>query len=154
MSEEGGGRARANGRGGGRARANEHGGGRARADEHGTIALPAVISIAILLLAFVLATQFAVWLYAKGALRSAVQSAARAAAPLDAPVEACGRAFELARSSLLDGDVGAGVGGVRCDRGPTLVTVEVDAHFDAWLPITPGWHTTVRAVAVREVEPA
>lgn len=125
-----------------------------RPSERGAFTLPAVASLAILVLVFVVVTQFAVWIYAKGALRSAVQTAARTASPIDAPAGSCELAFEHTRAQLLGGELGRGIRPVRCELGAELVTVEVVAHFDSWLPVTPGWDTTVVAVAVREREPA
>ncbi len=106
-----------------------------------------------MLLCFVVVAQLATWQYAHGALRAAVQSAARQSAVFDAPAGACERAFEATRSQLLGGEIGRGVGAVRCGAEPDVVTVSVDASFESWLPIIAGWDTTVSAVAVREVDP-
>ena len=125
-----------------------------RTAERGVFTLPAVAGIGVLLLRFVMVGQFAVWIYAKGVLRSAVQSAAREGAPIEAPPGSCDHAFELARRQLLGGELGRGVGDVRCHEGERIITVEVDAHFSSWLPFTPDWDTSVSAVAVREVAPA
>lgn len=122
--------------------------------ERGAFTLPAVASIGVLLLCFVIVAQFAVWIYAKGALRAAAQAAARSAAPIDAPPGSCEDAFERSRQQLLGGQIGTGVGSVRCVIGDTFVTVDVDASFAGWLPITADWDTTVTAVAVRELEPS
>ncbi len=125
-----------------------------RRDEQGSTTLPAVAGIGILLVAFVLVAQFALWLYARGALRASVQAGARAASVLDAAPGSCEQAFERVRVQLLGGSLGAGVGRARCVVGPELVVVEVDARFDPLLAITPGWDTTVRTVVVRERGPA
>lgn len=126
---------------------------RSRRSERGATTLSGVVSIGVLLLAFVLVAQFAAWIYGSGALRAAAQDGARQAAPLDAPAGACEAAFEQVRSQLLRGALGDGVDAVRCTIDLDLVSVEVTAQFESWLPVTPDWETTVRAVAVREVEP-
>lgn len=122
--------------------------------QRGAATLSGVLSIGILLVVFVLVAQFSAWIYGRGALRAAAQDGARHAAPLDAPAGTCEAAFERVRSELLRGALGDGVGEVRCTIGPDVVLVEVSARFESWLPITPGWNTTVRAIAVREAEPA
>lgn len=122
--------------------------------ERGALTVPAVASLGILLLCFVIVCQFVVWIYAKGALQASAQAAVRGAAPLDAPAGSCEQAFHLVRTELLGGELGDRVGPVRCDVGEVFVTLEVEASFSSWLPVTPDWETTVSAVAVREVEPA
>ncbi len=124
-----------------------------RGGERGSFTIPAVSGIGILLLCFVIVCQFAVWIYARGALQAAAQAAVRSAAPLDSSAGSCEQAFELARSQLLGGDLGRNVGGVHCELGDVFVTLDVDATFASWLPVTPDWQTTVSAIAVREVEP-
>lgn len=115
--------------------------------------VPAVAAIGVLLFSFVMVAQFATWIYAGGALRASVQAAARAAAPIDADFGSCAAAFTRTRDQLLGGEVGRSVGPVSCEASDTTVTATVDARFESWFPVMPGWETTVTAVAVREVDP-
>ena len=109
-----------------------------------------LLAFGVALLFFTLLAQFAVWQYGRGAVRAAAQEAARAAAPLGAPPDTCGRRFEQVRTGLLGGRLGEGVGPVRCDTEGELVSVSVDVTFQRWLPISPDWSFTVRAVAIKE----
>lgn len=102
---------------------------------------------------FTLFTQFAVWQYGRGAVRSAALEAARAAAPLEALPGACQRRFESVTSGLLGGPLGDQVSPPRCDIGTDVVEVSADVRFDPWLPISPGWSFTVTATAARESVP-
>lgn len=102
---------------------------------------------------FTLFAQFAVWQYARGAVRSAALEAARAATPLDAVPGACERRFADVADGLLGGPLGSQVSAPRCDVGIDLVIVESDVRFEPWLPISPAWSFTVTATAVREVAP-
>ncbi len=122
-------------------------------DERGSITLPAVASLGLVLVAFVVVAQFASWQYARGALRAAAQEAAADAAVLASEPGRCEATFDAVRADLLGGSLGAGVGPVRCDVGADIVVVEVDARFDSWLPFVPDGATSVRAVAVREQDP-
>lgn len=102
---------------------------------------------------FTLFTQFAVWQYGRGAVRSASLEAARAAAPLDAPPEACERRFDSVLAGLLGGSLGDQVSAPNCVLGADVIEVTAEVRFDPWLPMSPGWSFTVRTTAAREVAP-
>lgn len=127
---------------------------RGRDSERGATTLTGIASIGVLLLAFVFVAQFTTWIYGRGALRAAAQDGVRQAAPLDSPAGTCEAAFDRVRSQLLSGFLGDDVDDVRCSVGSDFVSVEVTARFESWLPVAPGWETTVQAVAVREVDPS
>jgi hypothetical protein len=127
--------------------------GGASPTERGSAALSTVAAIGMLLVFVTLIVQFAMWQYGRGVLRSATLEAARAGAPMGSAVGACERRFESVRSTLLAGRLGDQTGAVRCVLTDEVVTVEVDARFERWLPISPGWDFTVQAVAVREQGP-
>lgn len=126
---------------------------RGRSTQRGSLTLPAIASIGILLVIFVVVFQFTLWIYGHGALRLAVQEAARATAPLDADADDCRRHFDHVRSQLLGGALGDGVSPVRCTVNAERVQVEVTAHFESWFLFMPGWDAEVAAIAVKEVEP-
>ncbi len=121
-----------------------------RSRERGAILLPGVVGIAMMFFAFVLITQFAVWQYGRGAIQSAANEAARASAAYGADVSACTQAFEAARSDLLGGSLGNGVGQPSCTANGEFTEVIVPVTFQKWLPISPDWSFEVRAVAAIE----
>jgi hypothetical protein len=100
--------------------------------------------------AFVLITQFAVWQYGRAAVQSAANEAARSAGAYGADSGICGRVFNAARSDLLGGSIGDGVGTPRCTVGGEFVEVVVPVTFGGWLPISPDWNLEVRAIAAIE----
>lgn len=121
--------------------------------ERGSAAITALVSMGMFLIMLTLFTQFAVWQYGRGVLRSAALEAARSEAVLDAGEGACTRRFDQVRQDLLGGKMGEEVGQVTCTLLDDRVVVSVDARFERWLPISPDWEFTVTAVATREVEP-
>ncbi len=121
--------------------------------QRGSGALVAVAAMGLMFLLIAQLTQFAVFQYGRGAVRSAAMSAARVAAPEGATQADCVAKFDLTLNELLGGPVGEGVGPVRCVIGEELVTVTVDVTFDAWLPGVPSWSFQTSAVAVRERAP-
>lgn len=121
--------------------------------ERGSATITTLVAMGMFLIMLTLFTQFAVWQYGRGVLRSAALEAARSEAVLDAGVGLCEQRFNQVRTELLGGQMGAGVGAPTCTLYEDRVVVSVEAHFEHWLPISPDWDFTVTAVATREVEP-
>lgn len=122
--------------------------------ERGSASIGAVAGIGALLLTLTLFVQVVAWQYARGVVRSAALEAARAGAPIEADAGACARRFESVRGQLLGGDLGDGVGTIRCARTDDEVAAAVDVRLEGWLPGSPDWVFEVTATATRErVEP-
>ncbi len=121
--------------------------------ERGSATITTLVAMGMFLIMLTLFTQFAVWQYGRGVLRSAALEAARSEATLDSGEGACLRRFEQVRSDLLGGKMGDGVGQATCTLLDDRVVVTVSARFERWLPISPDWQFTVTAIAAREVEP-
>ncbi len=126
---------------------------RRRADERGSAALTSVAAMGMFLVMLTILVQFAAWQYGRGVLRSAALEGARAGSAFGVPAGLCERRFDEIRGDLLGGSMGDGVGPATCAVADDRVTVSVDARFEAWLPVMPGWSFTVTAVSTREVAP-
>lgn len=124
-----------------------------RTTERGSGTVTTLVAMGMFLITLTLFTQFAVWQYGRGVLRSAALEAARSEAVLDAGPGACAERFDQVRSELLGGHMGTQVGEVTCTLYDDRVVVSVDAQFERWIPISPDWSFNVTAVATREVEP-
>ncbi len=122
-------------------------------NQRGSATITTLVAMGMFLIILTLFTQFAVWQYGRGVLRSAALEAARSEAVLDAGEGACVRRFEQVSGDLLGGSMGEGVGAVHCKLLDDRVVVTVSARFERWLPISPDWAFTVTAVAAREVVP-
>lgn len=120
-----------------------------RTRDPGFVTIQYVIAVAWSLLLLVLAANFLVDLYARGAVRDALDDGVRAAAPASQPVAACeARANDvlsgLVRGPLVDARV-------HCDTSGGYVTAEARVSLRSWLPmLMPDWRMTLHAVAQRE----
>lgn len=121
--------------------------------ERGSATITTLVAMGMFLIMLTLFTQFAVWQYGRGVVRSAALEAARSESVLDAGEGACLQRFEQVRADLLGGQMGEGVGQATCAVLDDRVVVTVTTRFERWLPISPDWEFTVTAVAAREVEP-
>lgn len=121
--------------------------------QRGSSVVPSLVAMGMILVMLTLFTQFAVWQYGRGVLRSAALEAARTEAVFEPTPGACSERFEQVRRDLLGGQMSEGVGEARCEVFEDRVVVTVDAHFEKWLPISPDWNFSVTAIATREVEP-
>ncbi len=115
--------------------------------------MSSIAAIGLFLAVATLFCQFAVWQYGRGVVRAAALEAARAETPLGAAPGSCLRRFDDAREDLLGGALGDQVGPARCEVSDERVTATVAVAFESWLPLSPDWHFTVSAVAVRERAP-
>lgn len=120
-----------------------------------------VVATALSLVFFVLAANFIVFQYGRGAVRAAVDEGVRAGS-LDARsdaerVTACSRRAEEVLGDLLRGPMGNGVHvecGLASEEGRVVVTARARAVFGSWLPPVPDWGFQVTArTRAEEVRP-
>jgi hypothetical protein len=108
------------------------------------------VAVGIMFVAFALIAQFAVWQYGQGAVQAAADDAAQVVSAYGADPNGCRQAFEDARSDLLGGSLGRGVGEPRCLSDGEFVEVVVPVTFHRWLPFSFDWSFEVRAAAAVE----
>lgn len=105
------------------------------------------MGMGLMMLLLVVFVQFVMWQYVRASVRVAALDGARAASLVGASATDCTAAFAAAKSDLLAGPIGRGVGEPQCSRGPEEATVTVKVHLESQLGVSPSWDFTVTAVA-------
>lgn len=111
-----------------------------------------VAATAFSLLAFVMLTNFIVFLYARGVVRAAVDEGARAGGRFGAGESECESRADDVLGDLLGGALGTGVR-VQCreDEGDEVIRARADVVLRGWIPgLTPDWSFTLEAQSVKE----
>jgi hypothetical protein len=112
-----------------------------RKDEGGNAALVTVLAMAITLIVFMVALNFIVDEYGKGAIRTAVDEAAQAGSLQGAPggpVAACQAKASQVMSGLLNGPFGRNVT-ITCGLNANgQVVATADGTLPAWLRLVPA----------------
>lgn len=125
---------------------------RPQRDEAGQ-ALPAyLVAVGVSSVFFVLAAQFVIWTYGRGAVRAALDEAARTGAPADAGVADCEQRAAAVLGDLLGGSMGEGVR-VRCTESGTQMQASAEVVFRSWLAPSPDWTFHLAATARKEPAP-
>ena len=124
---------------------------RGRSDRGATSAV-ALLTIGLVFYAFIAMSNYVVYWYGRGVVRTAVDQAAQAGSRASASTATCeGRAGE-AVDSLAGGSLGDDIT-VSCADDGQLVTATATATFQGWLDIIPDYTFTVDAVATKEHAP-
>ena len=111
-----------------------------------------VAATAFSLLAFVMLSNFIVFLYARGVVRAAVDEGARAGGRFSAGASECESRADDVLGDLLGGPLGSGVQ-VDCREDPAeeVVKARAEVVLHGWIPgLTPDWSFTLEAQSVKE----
>lgn len=117
--------------------------------DRGVATAGVILGVGVLMLAFVGLSNYVVFQYGRGALRTAVEQAARSGSRASADVAACEQRGDEALDAVLGGSLRSGAR-VECTVVDGEVRAETTATFEGWLDIIPDWTVTVRATAQKE----
>ncbi len=106
----------------------------------------------LLFYAFIAMSNYVVYWYGRGAVRSAVDQAAQTGSRASASTETCQTRAAEALDSLAGGRLGDDVT-VSCADDGQFVTATATATFQGWLDVIPDYTFTVDAVATKEHAP-
>lgn len=118
--------------------------------EGGFTAVSFMLVVGLSLLPMVWFANFGVYLYGRGAVRSALDEGARAGARVDADsVAECQRRAQETLSNVLGGTMGRDVT-VSCDEQAGVVRARATVYFHSFMPPVPDWRFQATAAVLKE----
>ena len=125
---------------------------RRRTGDRGAATVVVVLLAGMLFYGFLAFTNFVIYQYGRGVVRSAVDQAAQAGSRASASTDTCQARADEALDNLAGGTLGDNIT-VSCADNGQFVTATATATFSSLLDVIPDYSFTVDAVATKEHAP-